>query len=248
MNLISVVIPTLQKNKELLLNLIKMLEKDSNVSEIIVIDNSLKGLDYPSDKIKLITPPANLFVNPSWNLGVKSAANDNVAILNDDITVPENFCSSIFEKITDDMGIVGYNIDYVKETQEILPSPQAGEINLVEIPNRCMGWGIALFFNKSNYIEIPDDLKIFYGDDWLIYQNKKRKKKIYSVSGQEIYHYGSLSSASSSLNEIAKNDEKLYKKLTRNWKNRLFSFDLLYKGIVITILGIKFSFHYEKKH
>ena len=245
---ISVVIPTLQKNKELLLNLIKSLEKDVNVNEIIVIDNSLKGLDYSGNKLELIIPPSNMYVNPSWNLGVRSAKNDNVAILNDDITIPENFCSSVFEKMTEDMGIVGYNIDFVKETQDILPPPKSDKINLIEIKNRCLHWGIAIFFNKSNYNEIPNDLKIFYGDDWLIYQCKKNRKKIYSITNQEIYHYGSLSSSAGSLNPIAQEEEKIYKKLTRNWKNKLFSFDLLYSGFTVTILGIKFSYHNKKKH
>ena len=38
---VSVVIPTLQKNLDLLNNLVKTLEEDVFVSEIIVIDNSL---------------------------------------------------------------------------------------------------------------------------------------------------------------------------------------------------------------
>ena len=245
---ISVVIPTLQKNLELLLNLINVLEKDSNVDEIIIIDNSLKGLNYTSNKLKIIIPSTNLYVNPSWNLGVKSSVNENVAILNDDITIPENFCSNVFERFTDDMGIVGYNIDFVKETQELLPSPPKQDMNLIVIANMCSGWGVAIFFKKTNYIEIPDDLKIFYGDDWLIYQNKKRKKKIYSINGQKIYHYGSLSSASGSLNPIAKNDDALYKKLTRDRWGKIFSFNRLYKGFTLTVLGLKFSFHYDKRH
>ena len=62
---ISVVIPTLQKNILFLKNLILALEKDPIVEEIIVIDNSLKGLEIESLKLRIITPAENLFVNPS---------------------------------------------------------------------------------------------------------------------------------------------------------------------------------------
>ena len=71
--MLSIVIPTLQKNKEILYNLIDSLDTDKSVGEIIIIDNSLKGIEYISQKVKVITPEENLFVNPSWNLGVKEA-------------------------------------------------------------------------------------------------------------------------------------------------------------------------------
>ena len=50
---ISVVIPTLQKNLLFLENLLASLDKDTCVDEIIVIDNSCKGLDYKSDKLSV---------------------------------------------------------------------------------------------------------------------------------------------------------------------------------------------------
>ena len=53
--------------------------------EIILIDNSLQGFEYNSDKLRIIIPNENLFVNPSWNLGVEKAKFDYVGILNDDI-------------------------------------------------------------------------------------------------------------------------------------------------------------------
>ena len=96
---ISVIIPTLQKNLSFLINLLSTLERDTSVDEIIVIDNSLRGLNYKSSKLRLIIPEENLFVNPSWNLGVKEAKNELVALLNDDIIIPDGFCSRIAEKM-----------------------------------------------------------------------------------------------------------------------------------------------------
>ena len=47
--------------------------KDCDVDEIIVIDNSLQGIELDSKKLRVIIPNENIFVNPSWNLGVKEA-------------------------------------------------------------------------------------------------------------------------------------------------------------------------------
>ena len=173
MTKISVVIPTLLKNVLFLKNLILTLEKDSNVDEIIVIDNSLKGLEVDSNKLRLITPKENIFVNPSWNLGVKEAKNDIIALLNDDITIPDNFCSRIAAKLQPKMGVVGYYEDFVEITPELVEKPAESEIEFKEIFARPEQWGIAIFFYKTSYFEIPEDLKILFGDDWLIHKNKR---------------------------------------------------------------------------
>ena len=47
---ISIVIPTLQKRKDVLEKLVKTLSEDDSVGEIIVIDNSTKGIDFNYDR------------------------------------------------------------------------------------------------------------------------------------------------------------------------------------------------------
>ena len=125
---LSVVIPTLQKKVELLVNLIKMLDKDDSVSEIILIDNSCKGFSSESSKLRVIVPKENLYVNPSWNLGVKEAKEDIVALLNDDISISNNFCTKVVNQMTPDMGCVGYSVDYIEETQGEMPTPEDTDI------------------------------------------------------------------------------------------------------------------------
>ena len=92
---VTAVIPTLQKNKEILTKLIEALERDTAVTEILLIDNSLIGFKHSSNKLTVITPEENLFVNPSWNLGVAKAKTEIVALLNDDIILPENYCGDV---------------------------------------------------------------------------------------------------------------------------------------------------------
>ena len=76
--------------------LLDELNQDQTVGEIILIDNSLQGFEYNSDKLRIIVPNENLFVNPSWNLGVEKAKFDYIGILNDDILLPKNLVSDVY--------------------------------------------------------------------------------------------------------------------------------------------------------
>ncbi len=104
----SIVIPTLQKDTKILKMLLDELSQDQTVGEIILIDNSLQGFEYNSDKLRIIIPNENLFVNPSWNLGVEKAKFDYVGILNDDILLPKNLVSDVYSFLQgENIGLVG---------------------------------------------------------------------------------------------------------------------------------------------
>ena len=175
--MLSIVIPTLQKNLPVLLNLIQSLVKDDSVKEIIIIDNSLKGLDYPNKKVRVIIPDRNLYVNPSWNLGVKEAKGEIVGLLNDDIMIAKNFCSDVIKQMNRSMGLVGMNSgDYIITTNEI-KNPEKTNLYLEKTKYMDMSFGVMMFFYKDTYPFIPDKLKIVYGDVWLYYQYKKQRER-----------------------------------------------------------------------
>lgn len=240
--MISIVIPTLQKNKEVLYNLIDSLDTDKSVGEILIIDNSLKGIEYLSQKVRVITPKENLFVNPSWNLGVKEAKYDIVALFNDDISVCENFCSSVISKMTPEMGIVGFNsTDFMTVCSDFKEQPTKNEISLEEIKYMDKYFGVAMFFFKSAYTPIPNEIKIVYGDAWLINQCWRKKKKNYRINGQQIFHIGSLSSSNPKLKPICNSDAKIYRKAITTIKDRLFSFEEHWDCFKLRLLGLTFK-------
>ncbi len=240
--MLSIVIPTLQKNKEILYNLIDSLDTDKSVGEIIIIDNSLKGIEYISQKVRVITPEENLFVNPSWNLGVKEAKYDIVALFNDDISVSENFCSNVISKMTPQMGIVGFNSgEYMEVCESFKEQPQPAEISLEPIKYMDKYFGVAMFFFKSAYTTIPNNMKIVYGDNWLIHNCKKNKKICYRINGQKILHIGSLSSSNPKLKPICKIDSMIYKKHTMNWKKRMLSHEEYWDCHKYRIFGMTFK-------
>lgn len=237
---LTVVIPTLQKNVELLVNLLKILENDSVVDEILLIDNSLKGLDYTSQKLRIITPEHNIFVNPAWNLGVNEARNSLVALLNDDITISPSFCTNVVNNMTPKMGAVGACYKTIKETTDIEYSIEnTKNLSLSPIDLLTYHWGIAIFFYKSSYIKIPEEMKIYRGDDWIFYQNKALGRQNYYIDGQTIYHYGSLTSKSKALKPIGRKDRHYYRKYTKKWYNFFFDKDILFDGKRYTFCGLK---------
>jgi hypothetical protein len=165
----SIVIPTLWKSnrtKKLLVDL----QECEYVDEIIVIDNSYDGYqDTKVEKIRFVSFGGNIYVNPAWNKGIELARNNQIALLNDDI----NFNPNIFEVITEDIlnqfGIIGMGEGNYKslniEGDPILEIWQPG-IN-------DWGWGCFIMFNRKNWIDIPDNIKIWYGDRILFNHNSK---------------------------------------------------------------------------
>jgi hypothetical protein len=157
----SVVIPTLWKS-----NRTKKLLSDLNeceyVDEIIVIDNTLTDItDNIVDKIRTVSFGENIYVNPAWNTGIKLARNNHIALLNDDI----NFNPNIFEVITEDVlnqfGIIGMGEGNYKSLN--IDGDPILEIWKPGVND--WGWGCFIMLNRKYWINIPDNVKIWYGDN-----------------------------------------------------------------------------------
>lgn len=243
---VSVVIPTLLKNKTFLEKLIAGLEKDRAVEEIIVINNSGSGVILPTGKIKIITPGTNIFVNPAWNLGVKEAECDIVALLNDDIIIPENFCSNVVSQMKPEMGIVGFDGNFVTDCKKEESIPGNAEMFLEEKDLISYNFGIAMFFCKSAYTEIPEEIKVFFGDNWIFYKARQSGKINYHISGQQIYHYHGMSSSSFARSPLYKNDKKYFRKYYYTLFQRLFGIEYFFGYTQYRFFGIKFTKHTVK--
>ncbi len=240
---LSIIIPTLQKNLEFLNQLLNTLVSDSVVGEIIVIDNSTKGFNFDNDKVRIIIPEQNLFVNPSWNLGVKEAKYDYLGILNDDICIPQGFCSKIINDISEKIGIIGTNgysmINKSYEPEKITNT----SYRLEETSFTTFNFGVMMFLHKNSFYEIPADLKVFFGDDYLVFQNKKHHKKNYVIEGLKMYHYGSLSSKEFS--KEVEQEASYYRKHTLTLFNRLLSYEKTRSRHIFRILGISVTINRE---
>ena len=215
---LTAVIPTLLKDEDMLKNLLDSLCRDNSVKEIIVINNTTEMFEYSNPKVRILSQGKNLYVNPSWNLGVKEAKTEYVALINDDLIVPNNICTAILEKMDDNIGIAGIDTTGIIETKDannnIVIDANSVKLNNVKnisfkpITFRPQKFGVFMLFKKSNYVEIPDELKIFWGDDWIIHQARKLGKTNITVNGIKIIHLGSLSSKA--FKTWANNEKRLY--------------------------------------
>ena len=161
---LSVVIPTLWK-VDFFQSTLEQLQQQQAVGEIIIISNAepTKDLSYLS-KVKVLQMPTNIGVNPAWNLGAEKASYDDLLILNDDYTFDLRFIDSILS-LKDDYGMISINQD--KQVSKV-----------VDITTRPDGFGCAFYINKETYVTIPDDLKVYFGDDWLFQNCLLQGKKI----------------------------------------------------------------------
>lgn len=214
MNLCSVIIPTVQKKLSVLLELLNTLEADKFVDEILVINNKpevpLRFGGYY--KVRVIQPKENLYVNPSWNLGIEECKNNNFLLLNDDLLICPDLIGSV---MTSDVfndpktGLLGAaNQSIVQfnsgDTETLLHPDSDDEIKFLPLTN-YLGtgdWGISIFGKKENYYKIPDDLKIIYGDNYILYKNLQNNKLNYQIAGKTYHHIHSSSSASAEFSNV----------------------------------------------
>ena len=229
MDKLSIIIPTMQKNVDVLNKLIAELDEDSSVDEIIVIDNSTKGFAYDSTKVRVISPECNLFVNPAWNLGVKEAKNDYFGIFNDDLILQKNYCTQVLEflKTKENAGLVGMDSTLVINSlpEEFKEYPKNTEVSFKEIDDSYDTgfWGSTILGKKENYYEIPSEMKIWCGDNYLMEKNKKNNKQNYQVVNCGVKHLISLTAtaSSSAIRPILANDVSIYSKFDKRFKNHI---------------------------
>ena len=204
----SIVIPTLQINKKILNMLLAELVSDECIGEIIIIDNSRQGINYHDDKIKVIVPSENIYVNSAWNLGVMQSKYDYVGILNDDLIFPKKFFKSVYNFITtsNKIGYIGLNTIPKAEEKDFIEYPNDTELKFISIQTRPLCWGSAVFFARAKYFVIPEKFKIWCGDDFLFSKSHNYGFTNYAISNSNVKHLHSLTSNSEDFNEIKRQD------------------------------------------
>jgi hypothetical protein len=159
----SIIIPTLWKSKRIH-KLLSDLIKCEFVGEIILIDNAGKFFEYYEalDKVKLVQVEENIYVNPAWNLGIELAKNECIALCNDDINFNPNIFGVIDESILTYVGIIGMGEGNYKDE---IDKEKGSYIDIWEPGVNDWGWGCLILLKKSHWLPIPNEIKIWYGDN-----------------------------------------------------------------------------------
>jgi glycosyltransferase involved in cell wall biosynthesis len=194
MNKYSVIIPTLWKSDRTQ-QLLNDLVNSSFVNEIIIIDNTNSKSPITHPKINHVIMGENIYVNPAWNKGVELSKNEHIAICNDDINFNPNIFGLILENNIE--GIIGQCSNNFNRKHDGAPN-----LTLMN-GSRPYGWGTLLLTQKKYWTPIPEQLKIWYGDDFLI--NFIPCKK-WILGNVEISTNMSTTSDLSEFNQIKHND------------------------------------------
>lgn len=192
--MITVIIPTMWRAPHTL-RLLQQFNEHPSVGEIILIDNDTsktKQEIFSNSKLVYLPQKENQFVNPSWNLGVKTAKYDRLCICNDDCLVNLKFLAEFEKHITPDKGLIGFTeASFLHDRSDTFDKFDAyriqgfgDEITLVErpdpMPHIC--YGVCMFVHKDSYHEIPSDFKVDFGDLFVYVLNKfKYSKKNYAI-------------------------------------------------------------------
>ena len=175
----SIIIPTMWGGTEIEA-MLPLLEKHSLVGEILLINNSIARTPnwYKLGKwikIKQYNPPDNIGVNPAWNLGVRESKNDKICLLSDDVEFPVDVLEFLYDKLSSEQGCVGPLKTNINVSASV--PYKLDQFNKLVPAMRMRGqYGCMMFLNKENWVPIPEEFKIFYGDNW-IFMNHVLKKK-----------------------------------------------------------------------
>lgn len=161
----TIVIPTLWKSDRTK-KLINDLRECEYVDEIIVIDNSSPdGMNlFYEPKMRLISEGENIYVNPAWNLGIEIAKNECIALVNDDINFDTNIFGVITENVLTYSGIIGMGEGNYKDPIDEERGPY---IDMWKPGINDWGWGCMILLKKEHWKPIPNEIKIWYGDNFI---------------------------------------------------------------------------------
>lgn len=160
-------IPTLQRSAELW-PLVEQCAAHPLVAEVLVINNAPDPLAFSSGKVRVLHQQRNIFVNPAWNLGAREASGEYLAFVNDDVRFDDEVfdeCAAVLRRGW--FAMVGPDHPCFEPVQWAKPISHrpAPDFNLV--------FGTFMCLRREDFRPIPDDLRIWGGDDWLFWSQRR---------------------------------------------------------------------------
>ena len=200
----SVIIPTLQRSDELH-PLVEQCAAHPLVLEVLVINNAPEPLHWASPKVRVLQQAENIYVNPAWNLGAREARGEYLAILNDDIEMEP----AVFDAVARILRRGWFSM--VGPAASCMVS-EGGRIRHRPGSLRTEPFGTAMFLRKADYEPIPESMRIWGGDDWLIYN---QARPIAKLVGARFRTDMSVTSASPEFAEMRRREYQEYLRVCR---------------------------------
>ena len=206
-----------QRYKEML----PAFEVNSLFGEVILIDNDTTKTDkdvFKYSKLVYLPQKENIYVNPAWNLGVKNAKYDVLCFANDDIAIDLSFLDEALKYVKPEYGMLGLGEKTIRSTSQTLLLSDMTDIGGSTIaPTKGQDSHYATFFfiHKDSYFEIPEDLKVYYGDTYNFNMNKHHNKQNHQlIDGKAV---SMLRTTSRLFRDVITNDRAAYEKYKNRW-------------------------------
>jgi hypothetical protein len=160
--MISVIVPTMWKYMPFVSFLTQVVHHEL-VTEVIVINNHVTHTPNTSlwhhAKVTMHDFAQNIFVNPAWNVGVHTASNNLLCIMNDDLI----FDTQVFDLVNAQFAPV-HGCCAMTSHAGVQPMCLDRYTQTDQAP---LGFGQLMFIHKQNWIDIPPELNVLYGDSWI---------------------------------------------------------------------------------
>ena len=204
------------------LGFIEYLARVPSVGEIIIINNAKEKTPnntvFYNPKVKRHDFPGNTFVNPAWNFGVQVSQFNKVCIMNDDIIVDLKLFDRVDAWLTEEIGVLG--ICPGKEGTGQPPFVN-GTIDFVRWDNHNLyGFGGLFFTHKNNWVNIPDELKVMFGDNWVFDRNVLVTGKPNYLITNIFYHHAEAQTVKDfAANSFYATEEPQYQRIFNEMRN-----------------------------
>ena len=187
--MISVIMPTIWKGKQYK-TMLPLFNQHPLIDDIVIIDNKNKDCDtslFELEKISFCVSDKNLYVNKSWNMGVKKAYYNKLCFYSDDVLFDFKVIDAVYQHISEDTGMIGFSEESILDAYE--EQALMGYYSDIEVATcNVMPYGYAstFFLHKNNYHAIPKEFQIYFGDTFLFHMNKKLGKRNLVVNNFEV--------------------------------------------------------------
>ena len=184
----SIVVPTMWRCNDIFLPFVDELSACDLVDDIIIINNDntkTPDHDFTNPKIRMFDFDTNMFVNPSWNFGVKVSKNDRVCVVNDDVSYDLAVLERLYDLLTPTNGIFGL-CPGVSDFNQIPVTDKS--IDIIEWTGQhTYGFGSLMWLHKGSWVDVPDGLDLYYGDNFIFDIQLRQGKKNYLVANMDFY-------------------------------------------------------------
>lgn len=210
-NTIRVIVPTMW-NYPKFWDFAKYILKLDVVTEFVIINNAPEltpDLELLTDpKVKVISFGKNIYVNPAWNCGTWGCKTDVICVINDDFIFDIRVFYKASEFITNEMGCIGLSEQVVEDGK--VPLKQ-GHIEFTPYTGQSRwGCGVLFFMPTKNWIDIPSDLLVCFGDDFIFDQCYYRGLINHTID--DLFHYHAGAQTTRRITDDGKKDDMFINK------------------------------------